>query len=82
MSTAKSDASSGSVDMLPGVRHYETAGFANTWEAYDALTEADGWRRTSWKGSEWKRATLDGCNLTVHAPTFKRGESGPSEVIA
>lgn len=67
----------GSVEMLPGVRHYETAGFAATWEAYDALTTDGGWVETrgdtperAW--SMWKRNTIDDRNVVVHAPTFDR----------
>lgn len=31
-------------DLLPsGVRHYNTQGFAESWDAYDALGEEDGW---------------------------------------
>lgn len=79
---AEDEAQTGSVEMLPGVRHYETSGFADTWAVYDALTEQDGWReeRPLTRGdqappsdySRWKRKTVDGRALVVHAPTHDR----------
>lgn len=70
---AHSEATPGGVEMLPGVPHYETSGFAATWEAYDALTETDGWvEKFGDLGARWKQNTIDGRNLLVHAPLFAR----------
>jgi hypothetical protein len=65
MSATKSEASTGIAEILPGVRHYETSGFANSWAVYDALTEEDGWK----VGDAWKRGRINGRAVVVHAPT-------------
>ena len=36
------------VELPSGVRHYTTTCFAETWEAYDALTLEDDWREHKW----------------------------------
>jgi len=69
------EAQTGAPELLRGVRHYESSGFATSWEVYDALTEADGWTEHFAQRSQRKRKTVDGRKLVVHAPTFDRGES-------
>ena len=44
MSITIEDITAIGVPLLPtGCRHYQTAGFARNWEAWDALTEDKGW---------------------------------------
>lgn len=78
------------VRLPAGVRHYQTSGVAETWEAWDALT-AEGWTERSWwvdadqkqcpattPGARLhvqKRATLDGYNLLIFPPTKPRETS-------
>jgi hypothetical protein len=62
-----------------GVEHFETAGFAATWDAYDALTPDDGWSESHGQAvrCSWKRKTVNGHKIVVHAPTHSRsGDEG------
>lgn len=70
------------VELPPGVEHYETSCFAPTWELYDSLAEEDGWTeersRHELSGHAWKRAEIRGNNIVVHEPTAPR----PVEQVA
>jgi hypothetical protein len=58
------------VPLLPmGVSHYSTSGFADSWEAYDALIEADGWEE---KDGPWKIKALLVGRVCVFSPHGER----------
>ena len=66
-------------DLPAGVRHYETSGFAESWEAYDALTPEDGWieagayKTDTGERRSWKRRTVaHGGSVCVHQPKGNR----------
>lgn len=52
-----------------GVRFYHLSGTAETWEAYDALTEEDGWIERTGDENTWKNRDLESSGyVTVHEP--------------
>ncbi|HXO84479.1 MAG TPA: hypothetical protein VN803_03030 [Gemmatimonadales bacterium] len=49
------------VQLPAGVKHAKTTCSAGTWDAYDALSEVDGWREVSW----WHDREGKPCSPTV-----------------
>ena len=46
---------------------------ADSWEAYDALTEEAGWTEVSYQGHTWKKLEgCDGANIAAHEPHWPR----------
>lgn len=56
-----------------GVNFYSVVGFADTQEAYDALTERRGWTELTHEGSTWEQRPFRDGRIVVHAPTRTSG---------
>jgi hypothetical protein len=52
----------------PGVRHYQTQGFAESLAAYDRLTEAAGWQEREGEGYACKEKHVGHARLVVFRP--------------
>lgn len=66
------------VELPSGCRHHRTSLFAESREAYDALTAEDGWkefvryRQDTGEPFAWKSGEIRGHEITVHAPDEER----------
>lgn len=56
-----------------GVRFYQVSGFADTTEAYEALTERHGWTEVTHEGQRWKQRPHRDGRVVVHPPTSRSG---------